>query len=418
MNPLYAHLKYPERAEVLGEEEYRFYRVSLAHWRPLVMPFRTAFQAVYTRGMAKVLLLHGLQGAGKTLYCSKLQQDFEQTQKDSSHLDTDNNLWHQLAAGLNPSREELKEVTSLTRIRKPIATEGWLDELRKQVKSDAHLQCTVVILDDAHSEEFLCEWAKLEYKGRTEDEIIGLIHAAGTHLVAECRSDFRRCLFLFLSNRKDELNRLHNVIEKNHQRLSVSLDLPIPTAEDKESIVRKNTNALNQVSYWACLDRSGPVEKSKVFNELKQPSGFTRAFEALNDAYVYSSSASSRSGRPSHKNLISLVLLGSGPNQTKSDVEHFGLKIPNDSMLGTKNTEHVATWWFPETWASLLCSNPNTEEFRQAKMLESEFSLRIVAFDFSATFGLCYPEITEELSNTLVQLLKTSPHTFSQQGKI
>jgi hypothetical protein len=408
MNPLYPHLRYPERAESLGD--YEAYQVSLDHWSPLAAPFSAAFQKVFIQGAASILLIDGAQGSGKTLFTQRLERDFNLTLQGNTAPDPGENLWHQLAGGVSPSSDLLSQVTSQTRIRVPDPSEGWLDELRAQVKGDNHARCTVVILDDIHSEEFLCAWAGLDYQGRTPEQLRGLLHAAATHLVRECRGDFRRCLFVFLSNRSDVLASLLAAIEANHERLAVPLTLPVPVPDAKERIVRRNTNALNEVSYWACLDQAGPSEKEQVYRTYAQPTGFTSAFTALNDAYATSLRAASRSGRPSYKNLITLVLLGATPGDTGAFLQRTSPATP-ERLSGP----HAALWLFRETWASALAPPQQRELHRKAKLLESEFALRVVAMDFPATYLLCHQQ--GNAGTIAADILKKTPLTYSAAEK-
>ena len=93
MGPLYRRLHFPVRAENLGQ--FSTYQVRLDHWRPLALPFEDAFTGVYERGSSAVLLIHGAQGSGKTLFCDRLQRDFERATQGELEPRADN-LWHAL----------------------------------------------------------------------------------------------------------------------------------------------------------------------------------------------------------------------------------------------------------------------------------------------------------------------------------
>ncbi len=71
-------LLFPERAEYLAEDRFDSYRVSLEHWRVLAETFREAFETVYERRSARVLLVHGGQGHGKSLFVRALEHAREQ----------------------------------------------------------------------------------------------------------------------------------------------------------------------------------------------------------------------------------------------------------------------------------------------------------------------------------------------------
>jgi hypothetical protein len=46
--------------------------------------------------------------------------------------------------------------------------------------------------------------------------------------------------------------------------------LPMPDGAEKETVVRVNTNRLNRVPYWFCLDKAGPEEKLAVKTALTE----------------------------------------------------------------------------------------------------------------------------------------------------
>jgi Cdc6-like AAA superfamily ATPase len=93
MNTLYELLLFPDRAENLGQ--FAAYEVDLEHWKSLSAVFRTIFRTVYERGSSAVLLVHGAQGTGKTLFSRRLVQDFDATTKGANEPDR-TNLWHTL----------------------------------------------------------------------------------------------------------------------------------------------------------------------------------------------------------------------------------------------------------------------------------------------------------------------------------
>jgi hypothetical protein len=58
--PMYEQLLlFPERAEYLEEHRFKAYRTSLEHWAALAEVFRDAFEIVYERNSARILLVHG-----------------------------------------------------------------------------------------------------------------------------------------------------------------------------------------------------------------------------------------------------------------------------------------------------------------------------------------------------------------------
>lgn len=82
MDTLYDFLLFPKRAENLGQ--HAAYDVDLAHWKALSGAFRTVFRTVHDRGSSSVLLVHGVQGTGKTLFSIRLKEDFEKTRSGST----------------------------------------------------------------------------------------------------------------------------------------------------------------------------------------------------------------------------------------------------------------------------------------------------------------------------------------------
>jgi hypothetical protein len=97
MERLYELLLFPDRAENLGQ--FTAYDVDLGHWRQLSAVFRRAFRTVYERGTSAILLVHGAQGTGKTLFSLRLEQDFGAAAAAVSRgglEPTSDNLWHSL----------------------------------------------------------------------------------------------------------------------------------------------------------------------------------------------------------------------------------------------------------------------------------------------------------------------------------
>ena len=118
-------LLFPERAEYLNQDQYENYRIRLDHWRDLSSEFRRAFQAVYERKSASVLLVHGEQGTGKTLFTRKLEEGFEAARKGIPIADP-HNLWHVLSGGDPVDSSLVREVTPRTVVRRVAPESEWL----------------------------------------------------------------------------------------------------------------------------------------------------------------------------------------------------------------------------------------------------------------------------------------------------
>ncbi|KYF85724.1 hypothetical protein BE20_29350 [Sorangium cellulosum] len=90
MADLYGELEFPPRAEYL--DQYKNYQVDIAHWQRLAGQFQKAFRQVYARRSAAVLLVHGPQGSGKSMFSARLAQDHERTRGGAFAPDLRNNL--------------------------------------------------------------------------------------------------------------------------------------------------------------------------------------------------------------------------------------------------------------------------------------------------------------------------------------
>ena len=247
-------LLFPERAELIGQ--FGEYRVHLEHWRELSTTFLEEFKKVYERHGAAVLLVHGAQGTGKTLFSLELEKGFERARQGQVEARGDN-LWHTLVADEPGTREVIKTATEHTHLRRIQPEVGWLERERTFARSDRH-PVRIFVLDDAHKDVFIREWAELsqgEYlKLKADDRDAVALSAVAQRIVQDCRGDFQRSIFLLLSNNAKLMGRLKEHLDESHRGLATLLELPLPRAELKEKIVRTNTNSLNRVSYWYCLD--------------------------------------------------------------------------------------------------------------------------------------------------------------------
>jgi hypothetical protein len=335
MNTLYKQLLlFPDRAENLGQ--FSAYDVDLEHWKGLSSVFRQTFQAVYERGSSAVLLVHGAQGTGKTLFSRRLEQDFNKATEGAPAPDK-KNLWHTLVGDDPPTRATIET-----------ATQG---------------------------------------------------------------SDFRRSIFLLLSNDAKRMRALEEHIDQSHAGLAKVLELPLPAPAMKEQIVRKNTNRLNRMSYWYCLDAAGKEERLSVYDVLEaSDKGFTDSFLAVSEALR--SADVKRTGRPANRNLITLVTLGTPPSAAKGFLEDHDLAAQEHHR-----GDHLGVWLMREQWASMLYQGNDREASRRAQMLESEFALRWVALDMRATFALCQPPSAGDLGERLLHVIRFVP-SIAKPGEV
>jgi hypothetical protein len=404
MNMLYKQLLlFPDRAENLGQ--FSTYDVDLEHWRSLSSVFRQTFQSVYERGASAILLVHGEQGTGKTLFSRRLEQDCKKAVEGAKSPEP-RNLWHTLVGEEPPTRDTIEAATNGSVLRRIEPTGGWLSELRVFAKHDTH-RVRIFVIDDAQKDVFLREWAGLSqaeyltFKARHQDSVA--LGSVAERLVEDCRGDFQRSIFLLLSNDAKRMQALKEQVDQSHMGLARMLELPIPAPEVKEQIVRKNTNRLNRMSYWYCLDAAGKEERASVYDVLKATDqGFTNSFVAVSEALQ--SADVKRMGRPANRNLITLVTLGTVPSAARGFLDDHGLDA-HEHHRG----EHLGVWLMREQWASMLYDGDDRETARRAQMLESEFALRWVALDMQATFALCQAASSADLGERLLEIIRFLP---------
>lgn len=399
---LYQLLLFPERAEYLEQARFERYQIHLEHWSELSTEFRRAFEAVYMRKSARVLLVHGPQGTGKTLFTRRVEIDFNRV-RDKTRDDEHKNLWTVLAGGEGRDRSVSEQAARTTELRRIEARSGWLADTRIFAKANKS-EMRVFLVDDVNKDVFLREWAELgpgEYtRFKAEGHVGVVLESVAQRLVEDCRGDFQRSLFVFLSNDLQVLTKLHEQLELSHEGLAQLLSLPLPEPSLKEKIVRTNTNRLNRWSYWYCLDRGGREEKRWAYDTLRGTGGFIDSFKAINRALAVSGP---RAGRPANKNVLTLVTLGSDPPTIGSYINDR--ELPSDESTTGK---HVATWLFRQQWASALAKDDD-EYARRAALLESEFTLRWVTMDMRAVWWLCTAPDDDLICTRLVELMGTLP---------
>ncbi|MFV8750319.1 hypothetical protein ACNOYE_07190 [Nannocystaceae bacterium ST9] len=403
--PMYEQLLlFPERAEYLADRRFDSYRVSLEHWKALASTFREAFETVYERGSARVLLVHGGQGHGKSLFVQTLEKDFASSSGSTTR--DPGNLWHALAGGSPPSVETIRRATETTVLRRVSPRANWLADERTFAKQNTH-SMRIFLFDDAQKDPFVREWADLPQADYARLKADGhrsvALESVAERIVEDCRGDFQRAIFVLLSNDPGYLDELKTQIDRSHEGLALRVELPLPAPAVKEEIVRTNTNLLNPRSYWFCLDQGGPDEKKDAFTTLKGDRGFLDSFQAISRALAAQHRAK-RTGRPANKNLLTLVTLGTAPAEVASFLDDHEME-PDEQTTGL----HVGVWMFRNRWASALNLEPGGDHSRRASLVESEFSLRWVAFDMAATRISCEAPDDDELAAKLVTVLRSAP---------
>lgn len=178
----------------------------------------------------------------------------------------------------------ISQATNTTYLERLTPEAGWLRRMREFAQKDVH-RARIFIIDNAHRSVVMREWAGLsqgEYLGLVErqKESVALGQVA-EQIVADCRGDFQRSIFLMLSNNGQMMQQLQQHIDQSHRGLATCLELPLPAPRDKETIVRTNTNRLNRVSYCYCLDAATKEDRAQVYRVLQEPRGFTDSFHAV-----------------------------------------------------------------------------------------------------------------------------------------
>ena len=263
------------------------------------------------------------------------------------------------------------------------------------------------MFDDAQKDLFVREWADLsqgEYaKLRAEGHRGVALSTVAERIVEDLRGDFRRALFVLLSNDAAHLDTLKTELDRSHLGLAKRIELPLPAPATKEEIVRTNTNLLNPRSYWFCLDQGGPEEKKDAYQTLSGDRGFIDSFSAIGRA-LGAQDRAKRTGRPANKNLITLLTLGTSPPEVASFLADHDLETDD-----VETQPHLGAWWFRNRWASALNPAPGGADSRQSSLVESEFSLRWVALGMTATWALCESTENDALAEKLCALLSTAP---------
>ena len=383
----YPGIRFPDRAEALSE--FSGYKIFLEPWEPLAVDLRTFYEGLALRRESRALAIHSPQGTGKTLFAQKLQEDFVRSRDGS--LDPDpHNLWHRITGGAELTPELIQRATALSDILLLENNTDWVNETANWLAARSDRRC-VVIADNAERPYFrqgLVSMTDTEYVGLANDPQLTAL--AAQRFVEYCRSTLRGALFILLSNDDVFLLALDEAVEAQHQGLLKLTQLPLPDARTKETVVRVNTNRLNPVSYWFCIDKAGPNEKSQVRRTLEGASNFPDSFIAVDTA------VRSRTGRPARKNVITLVVLSPHEGPPPVDLARYG---------ELQRTEVEADWFqlhtFSEGWA------PPALGVREASFLESEWTFRL---------ALVGKPFVESLIEIAEETLATAEHQAACEG--
>lgn len=367
----YNRIIYPERAEYLNEEMFRSYKVFLDHWNDLATKLKSNFEETALRRVSKTLIIFGEQSCGKTLLANKLTQDFSETEEiiREGAIDYDQaNIWHRIVSGFGKSTDLIAENTRSASLLHIESESDWITKAKTFCGSNSKRTC-LVVADNCERHYFVQGLLGMSDEqflqiGRTE----AMVAAAAQRFVALCREELRGAMLVMFTN--DDLFALafEEEVNKQHKGLVETTTMPIPGPQEKETVVRVNTNRLNPFSYWYCLDRAGVNEKKNVLHAVTNAKGFKEVFEAVDRAIQKASPT--RIGRPPKKCLLTLFLL-----TDQDDISGF-IETLNIGDLDRNITPNpfVDVVTFKDGWATSF----ELGGARQARLLQSEWSFRIV----------------------------------------
>lgn len=356
----YQGIRFPDRAESVGD--FVGYKTFLEPWEPLASELRKFYEGLAIRREARILAVHGAQGTGKTMFATQLMSDFSRSKSGQVGADP-SNLWHRIVGReLDPTL--IREADLLSDLLIIEDDPKWVETARNWISGRADRRL-VVIADNgerAYFRQGLVDVSDVDFIRLSNDPQLTTI--AAQRLVAACRGGRRGILLVVLSNDETFLLELDDAVSAQHAGLISLTQLPVPDSRTKETVVRVNTNRLNPVSYWYCLDKAGPQEKQAVKKALEGASTFPDSFQAV-DRAVRSADAA-RMGRPAKQNLITLVVLTDSDDVTVEDPAAFG-QLQRTEVLKEWAALHV----FSSRWA------PSALGIREASLLESEWSFRL-----------------------------------------
>lgn len=368
----YSRIIFPDRAENMRENDKlrKGYRVFLNYWLDFISFLKKSYERVSERQSSYALTIYGAQGVGKTLLADKLKTDIEQTKIQINYGNItydENNLWHRLTCGNHKNIKLIQDATINSELYDATDDINWI--IKVSDWSNSHVNRTkIVILDNAERAYFgaaLSGMDEASFIARRSEP------AVATHVAQQfiklARSSARGTLFIILGNDEQFLHTFFDACESQHQGMVVFSNLPLPSNKDKETIVRINVNRLNKVSYWSCVDKSGPHLKEDLYNKLAGTATFPDTFNAVDDAFADSQS---RKGRPANKCLLTLVIL----TKDLSKSEEIALSLSKKSNTNVIKNDVAHLFYIPDNYCQVLCP----DKIDASMMLESEFTLRLL----------------------------------------
>ncbi|WP_163853631.1 hypothetical protein [Paenibacillus elgii] len=369
----YARILYPDRAEQIRQNAIlrKGYRVFLDHWPNFIEFLKQSYERVAARQASYALSIYGPQGVGKTLLADKIKTDFYDTKEaiGNQNIEYDpNNLWHILSSGYNKDINLIKTATLNTELFDASDNVNWVETVSNWSKTQP-TRAKIVILDNAERAYFGAGLAGIDEPSYSaKKEVSSMTVHIAQQFVRLARSDIRGSLFIILGNDEEFLSTFQKTCENQHRGMVAFKPLPLPSSKDKETIVRINVNRLNKVSYWSCVDKSGPEKKSELYDTLKSAATFPDTFSAVDDAFA---EAQSRQGRPANKCILSLVLL----TRDLKDCDKIASYLSKGESELIFQHEVGRIDLINTNFCKVSLPKANDE----ALMLESEFSLRLVS---------------------------------------
>jgi hypothetical protein len=365
----YQGIVFPARAEDLRKQLFSSYRVFLEYWDGLSHKLRFKYEELALSRRTTGLLIYAEQGSGKTLFADKLRQGLERAKADPGSDGDRTNLWHRITGGSNLNKSLINAATQVTHIFYIEDDENWAEKLEEWFFHRAINEHCLVVADNAERGYFLKGLLKLDDAefmrlGRSTEAY----KLAAERFVSLARTKVRPALFVFLTNSEEFALNFVSEVNGQHNGLVDLEIMPGPSERDKETTVRVNVNILNPVTYWYCLDRAGPDRKKQVRDVIAANRTFPELFSSVNEALR----TSDRTGRPANKCVLSLAVF-TDRNRDLYPLADVGALVGNRTF-----TDHsLQVYFYDQGWAAGV----EGMDARQAAMLESEWSLRLVLFD-------------------------------------
>ncbi|WP_037291099.1 hypothetical protein [Saccharibacillus sacchari] len=368
----YNRISFPNRAEDMryNEKYQHSYRIYLDHWDSFLAFLSDSLQKVVSRDSSHALAIYGPQGAGKTLFSDKLENDFLKVRKaiQRNELEYRNdNIWQKIVMRNPKDLGILERITRTCEFINITDKQNWLEELNSY-SSDA---VKIVIADNAERAYFGAALA-----GVSQTDFLANRAGMGEHVAQQfvrlARTDLRKTLFIILGNVPEYLKSFYDECERQHSKMASYYELDLPTPSEKESIIRRNINRLNSSSYWKYIDSIDASKKTSLYTELQEEeTTIPKVFDAIDEAF---STSTRRGGRPANKCTLSFVLVTEELNQANEIASSLAGRYIDHADYEYSNL--VRTYNIPENYAI----NIMDKDIDKYKMLESEFNFQFIIF--------------------------------------